>query len=236
MPKPRVESIQGLSPAIAIEQKTVGATPRSTVGTVTEIYDYLRVLYAAAGQPYCPHCQIPAVKQTTDQIVESILQLPAGTRLLLTAPLQIDRTVPFTKVRDRLREDGFARVRIDGTTYDLEQFPDIDHRRQHDLAIVVDRIAVDIKQRSRIADSVEASLDPGKGVMLAVIADSSRPEHQVEITSLQPASVLQPVSAFLRTADTTEVLLQQPARMVPKLRRSSGRNSVPTVHRLDHRP
>jgi excinuclease ABC subunit A len=178
MPKPRVESIQGLSPAIAIEQKTVGATPRSTVGTVTEIYDYLRVLFARLGQPFCPHCQVPAVKQTTDQIVESILQLPAGTRLLLTAPLQIDRTVPFTKLRDRLREDGFARVRVDGTTYDLDQFPEIDHRRQHELAIVVDRVAVDSKQRSRIADSVEASLEPGKGVMLAVIADSTRPEPE----------------------------------------------------------
>ena len=180
MPRPRVESIHGLSPAIAIEQKTVGATPRSTVGTVTEIYDYLRVLFARLGQPYCPQCQQPAVKQTTDQIVASILQLPQGTRLLLTAPLEIDRTVPFSKLRDRLREDGFARVRINGTTFDLDQFPDLDHRRQHELAIVVDRISVDPKQRSRIADSVEAALEPGKGVMLAVIANPEKPETEWE--------------------------------------------------------
>jgi excinuclease ABC subunit A len=178
MPRPKVESIHGLSPAIAIEQKTVGATPRSTVGTVTEIYDYLRVLFARLGQPYCPHCQQPAVKQTTDQIVDSILQLKTGSRLLLTAPLEIDRTVPFTKLRDRLREDGFARVRIDGITCDLDQFPELDHRRQHQIAIVVDRIAVDPKQRSRIADSVEAALDPGKGVLLAVLANTEKPEPE----------------------------------------------------------
>lgn len=176
MPKPKVESIQGLSPAIAIEQKTVGATPRSTVGTVTEIYDYLRVLYARLGQIHCPDCEIPAVQQTTDQIVDGILSHPVGTRLLLLAPVDIDRSVPFSKVWDRLRASGFARVRVDGTTYNLDEVPEMDHRRQHTVSVVVDRITVDPKQRTRIADSVESALDLGKGVINAAIADTAKEE------------------------------------------------------------
>jgi excinuclease ABC subunit A len=112
MPKPRVDSIQGLSPAIAIEQKTVGSTPRSTVGTVTEVYDYLRVLYARMGVMYCPKCQQPAVQQTTDQIVDSVMNLGAGAKLLLLAPITVDRSTPFTKMWDRLRANGFARSEL----------------------------------------------------------------------------------------------------------------------------
>ena len=176
MPKPRVESIQGLSPAIAIEQKTVGSTPRSTVGTVTEVYDYLRVLYARLGVMHCPKCQIPAVQQTTDQIVDSILNMEAGTKLLLLSPIEVDRSTPFTKIWDRLRANGFARVRVDGTTYNLEDVPEIDHRRAHTVAVVVDRISVDKKQRTRIADSIEAALDLGKGVIHVAIADPKKEE------------------------------------------------------------
>ncbi len=177
MPKPKVESIQGLSPAIAIEQKTVGATPRSTVGTVTEIYDYLRVLYARLGTICCPACGIPAEQQTTDQIVERILQQPTGTRLLISAPVEIDRTVPFSKLWERLRSSGFARVRINGITHSLEEAPEIDHRRQHSVAVVVDRISVDPAQRSRLTDSVEAALNVGRGVIHAVLSDKAQPEQ-----------------------------------------------------------
>ena len=176
MPKPRVESIQGLSPAIAIEQKTVGSTPRSTVGTVTEVYDYLRVLFARLGEMYCPKCQVPAVQQTTDQIVDGVMKLGTGAKLLLLAPIEVDRSTAFTKVWDRLRANGFARVRVDGTTYPLDEVPEIDHRRAHNVTIVVDRISVDAKQRSRIADSIEAALDLGKGVMHVAVADSKTDE------------------------------------------------------------
>ena len=176
MPKPRVESIQGLSPAIAIEQKTVGSTPRSTVGTVTEVYDYLRILFARLGEMYCPKCQIPAVQQTTDQIVDGVMKLGAGAKLLLLAPIEVDRSTAFTKVWDRLRANGFARVRVDGTTYPLDEVPDIDHRRTHKVAIVVDRVSVDSKQRSRIADSIEAALDLGKGIIHVAVADSTTDE------------------------------------------------------------
>jgi excinuclease ABC subunit A len=213
MPKPRVESIQGLSPAIAIEQKTVGSTPRSTVGTVTEIYDYLRVLYARLGVMYCPKCQVPAVQQTTDQIVDSVMNLGDGAKLLLLAPIQVDRSTAYSKVWDRLRAQGFARVRVDGTTYAIDDVPEIDHRRSHSVAVVVDRVTVGQRQgvsppsktqlagdtarateshsegsrpaarptkenpgRSRIADSIEAALDLGKGVIHVAIADTKKDE------------------------------------------------------------
>lgn len=176
MPKPRVESIQGLSPAIAIEQKTVGSTPRSTVGTVTEVYDYLRILFARLGEMYCPKCQVPAVQQTTDQIVDGVLDLGVGAKLLLLAPIEVDRSTAYTKVWDRLRANGFARVRIDGTTYPLDEVPEIDHRRAHSVSIVVDRVSVDVKQRSRIADSIEAALDLGKGIMHVAVADAKADE------------------------------------------------------------
>jgi excinuclease ABC subunit A len=180
MPKPRVDSIQGLSPAIAIEQKTVGSTPRSTVGTVTEIYDYLRVLYARLGIVHCPSCSRPATKQTTDEIVESILQLPAKSRLLLLAVIIVDRQTTYESVFERMQRNGFARVRVDGITYSLEDVPEIDHRREHQIELVVDRVVVDRKQRGRITESVEAALDVGKGVIRVVIADSNVDETEWE--------------------------------------------------------
>ncbi len=180
MPKPRVDSIQGLSPAIAIEQKTVGSTPRSTVGTVTEIYDYLRVLYARLGIVHCPSCSQPATKQTTDEIVESILQLPAKSRLLLLAVITVDRQTTYESVFERMQRNGFARVRVDGITHSLEDVPEIDHRREHQIELVVDRVIVDRKQRGRITESVEAALDLGKGVIRVVIADNNVAEEEWE--------------------------------------------------------
>lgn len=180
MPKPRVDSIQGLSPAIAIEQKTVGSTPRSTVGTVTELYDYLRVLYARLGTVHCPTCGKEARKQTTDEIVESILQLPEKARLLLLAPVEVDHHTKYETFFERLLKNGFARIRIDGETHELEQAPEIDHRREHELEVVVDRIVVDRKQRGRITDSVESALDLGKGIIRVVVADKETDEAEWE--------------------------------------------------------
>lgn len=180
MPRPKVDSIQGLSPAIAIEQKTVGATPRSTVGTVTEIYDYLRVLWARLGTVHCPTCGREAEQQTTDEIVDAILKFPARTRMLVLAPIEVDRQTPYETAFDRLRSNGFARVRIDGTTHSLEDPPKINHRRSHDIEVVVDRISVEKKSRGRITDSIEAALDLGKGVVSVAIADAELEEADWE--------------------------------------------------------
>ncbi|MEZ6059694.1 MAG: excinuclease ABC subunit UvrA [Planctomycetaceae bacterium] len=189
MPKPRVDSIQGLSPAIAIEQKTVGATPRSTVGTVTEIYDYLRVLFARLGTVHCPTCGQPAQKQTTDEIVDAILQLHVGAdgprevtpiRALVLAPISVDRQTTYESAFERLRANGWVRVRIDGVTCSLEETPAIDHRRSHVVEVVVDRITISDRDRGRIADSVEAALDVGKGIIRVALAETSTDEPEWE--------------------------------------------------------
>ncbi len=178
MPKPRVEQITGLSPAIAIEQKTVGSTPRSTVGTVTEIYDYLRVLFARLGQPYCPTCQVPVERQTTDQIIARILSLPKESRLYIAAPVEVPVGQSYTKLWDKLGTQGFLRVRINGTTYGIEEVPAIDHKREHLVQVVVDRVKVDPESRGRIADSTEAALDLGKGVVHLIRVEKGIPEEK----------------------------------------------------------
>ena len=176
MPRPKVDSIQGLSPAVAIEQKTTGSTPRSTVGTVTEIHDYLRVLYARLGTVHCPTCGRQAQQQTTDEIVQSLLKFPQGTRLLLLAPYEVDRQTSYETAFRRLQSDGFVRVRIDGTTHSLDAVPKLTHQRTHDVEVVVDRVVVDGRARSRITDSVEAALHLGQGVLSAAVADSRTAE------------------------------------------------------------
>jgi excinuclease ABC subunit A len=183
MPKPRVEHIHGLQPSIAIEQKSVGATPRSTVGTVTEIYDYLRILWCRLGTQHCPACQIPVNTQTTDEVIERLLSLDEGTKLLLLAPQEIRVGQAYERLWDSLREQGFARVRVDGTTHRLEDVPEIDRKRKHNVEVVVDRIIVKSRQRSRIADSVEIALGLGQGVMRTALVDDSRDETDWKVDS-----------------------------------------------------
>ncbi|EDL58885.1 excinuclease ABC subunit UvrA [Gimesia maris] len=178
MPKPKFEHIHGLSPAIAIEQKTTGHSPRSTVGTVTEIYDYLRVLYARLGTMYCPDCDVPVETQTTDEVIERILAMEAGTRLLILAPVDINVGQAYETLWEKLRSQGFLRVRIDGVTCRLEEVPDIDRRRRHEVEVVIDRITVAAKNRSRIADSVESALALGAGLMYACYCDDEVPEQE----------------------------------------------------------
>ena len=180
MQKPQLDHIEGLSPAIAIEQKHMGHTPRSTVGTVTEIYDYLRVLMARLGTPHCPACELPIGTQTTDQIVDKIMSHPAGTKLYLLAPLSIRVGENYDTLWGEVRTQGYQRVRIDGTTHGVDKTPEIDRRRKHDVEVVVDRITVRHDLRSRIAESVEAALDLGTGVMRTAIVDDARPEPRWE--------------------------------------------------------
>jgi len=181
MQKPKVDHIDGLSPAIAIEQKNLGNTPRSTVGTVTEIYDYLRILMARLGQPYCPDCDIPVSTQTVDEIMDKIMAEPAGSRMYVLAPLQIEVGREYGSLWDEIRAAGYARIRVDGVTYPLDQPPEIDRRRKHDVEVVVDRIVVRPDARSRIADSVENSLALGKGVIRVAYAQDGVPEARWEV-------------------------------------------------------
>ena len=159
--KPRVESITGLSPAIAIEQKTTSKSPRSTVGTITEVYDYLRVLYARLGQLYCPACQIPVGTQSADEIIDQILNLPDGTKLYIMAPIERKGQEKYEAIFDEARRSGFVRIRIDGKSYSLDEPPTIDHRRKHAVEIIVDRNVVREGTRTRIAESVEAAFIAG---------------------------------------------------------------------------
>ncbi len=165
MQKPKLDHIDGLSPAVAIEQKNLGNTPRSTVGTVTEIYDYLRILLARAGQPYCPDCNVPIGTQSVDEIVDKILAVPEDTRLYLMAPVEIEAGQRYETLWDEIRAAGYVRIRVDGATYSIDQPPDIDRRRRHSVEIVVDRVVVQARSRSRIAESVEDALAVGKGVI-----------------------------------------------------------------------
>jgi excinuclease ABC subunit A len=164
--KPKVEHVDGLSPAICIEQKTASKSPRSTVGTVTEIHDYLRVLFARAGKPHCPRCQIPVGTQSADEIIEQLMSLPEGTKLYLLAPVERKGQEDYAAIWDDIRRSGFVRIRVNGTTYDIDQVPEIDHKRKHDVEVVIDRAIVRSSQRSRLAEGVESALSFGKGVML----------------------------------------------------------------------
>jgi excinuclease ABC subunit A len=176
MQKPKVDHIEGLSPAVAIEQKNLGNTPRSTVGTVTEIYDYLRVLMARLGQPHCPDCDVPIGTQSADEVIDKVLAEPEGARLYLMAPVEIEVGEEYDKLWEELRAAGYARVRVDGTTHALDQAPAIDRRRKHDVQVVVDRIEVRRSARSRIADSVESTLALGKGVLHLAYCQETVPE------------------------------------------------------------
>ncbi|MCA8987974.1 MAG: excinuclease ABC subunit UvrA [Planctomycetaceae bacterium] len=178
MPKPKVSQIQGLSPSIAIEQKTVGSTPRSTVGTVTEIYDYLRVLFARLGQMYCPKCEVPVVQKTVDDLVNQILELPEKTRALISARVDPFSRETFEELFESIRNQGYSRVRIDGETYSLEDLPKLSGRRIPDIEIVIDRISISSSKadRGRIAESVEVGLGVGHGEIQLVIVDPDQPE------------------------------------------------------------
>ena len=174
MPKPRFEQIRGLSPAIAIEQKNTGTTPRSTVGTTTEIYDYLRVLYARLGQPYCPDCGIPVQSQTIDQVVARLLEHTDGERAMLLAPLEIEVGQDFAKLWERLEATGYARVRVDGEVHSLGEVPDIDTKRQHAVEIVVDRVKINAKSRSRLTESLETCFEVGRGLAIVSYVSDGR--------------------------------------------------------------
>ena len=173
MEKPDVDAIEGLSPAISIEQKTTGQNPRSTVGTVTEIYDYLRLLWARAGVPHCPNDGSPVSRQSAAQITDAVLEWPEGTRVEVLAPLVRGRKGEFRDLFDDVRKRGFVRARVDGTTYDLAEVPALNRRQNHDIAVVVDRLVVRAADRSRLNDSIETALKEADGTVEVVRHDGS---------------------------------------------------------------
>ena len=168
MEKPDVDAIEGLSPAISIEQKTQGQNPRSTVGTVTEIYDYLRLLWARVGVPHCPNDGSPVTRQSAAQITEAVLAWPEETRIEVLAPLVRGRKGEFRDLFEDVRKRGFVRVRVDGETYDVGEVPALNRRQNHDIAVVVDRLVVRPADRSRLNDSIETALKAAEGVVEVV--------------------------------------------------------------------
>ncbi len=166
MQKPDVDMIEGLSPAISIEQKTVSKNPRSTVATITEIYDYLRLLFASIGIPHCPNCNIRIERQTAESIVEQVLKYPKGTKLLILAPVIKGKKGEHKKLMEKLRKDGYVRVIIDGEMMTLAEIPQLDKNKKHSIEVVIDRINMKEGMESRITDSVEAALGLGEGTII----------------------------------------------------------------------
>ena len=189
MQKPDVESIEGLSPAISIEQKTTSKNPRSTVGTVTEIYDYMRLLWARVGIPYSPATGLPIESQTVSQMVDRIMEMPEGTRLLLLAPFVRGRKGEYKKEIQDLRKRGFQRVRVDGEMHEIDSVPALNKKLKHDIEVVVDRIVVREGLGNRLADSLETALNLADGIVFVENADT----HEQTVFSQKFAC---PVSGF----------------------------------------
>ncbi len=183
MEKPDVESIDGLSPAISIDQKTTSKNPRSTVGTVTEIYDYIRLLYARIGVAYCPNCGKKIEKQTLDQIIDDILKLPEGTKIQILAPIIRGRKGEFVKQLEGYQKQGFVRVRIDGEMMELTDDIDIDRKKKHNIELVVDRLVIKEEIRNRLAESIETSLKNANNLVLVEILEKDNKHEKMYNTN-----------------------------------------------------
>jgi len=196
MEKPDVDMIEGLSPAISIDQKGTSRNPRSTVGTVTEVYDYLRLLFARIGHPHCPICGREAVKQTVDQIADQVEKLAEGTRLLILGPVVRGRKGEYRSLLDDIRRQGFVRVRVDGTQYSLDDKIPIEKNKKHDIEVVVDRVVIGPEQRTRLVDSLETATRMGVGRVIvhqvekkedtAYSQDYACPVHMVSVPEPEP--------------------------------------------------
>ena len=197
MEKPDVESIEGLSPAISIDQKSTNRNPRSTVGTVTEIYDYMRLLYARIGIPHCPKCGKEIKKQTIDQMVDQIMELPERSKIQLLAPVVRGRKGEHVKVLDQAKKSGFVRVRIDGNQYELSEEIHLDKNIKHNIEIVVDRLIVRPGIEKRLTDSIETAMNLGNGLMMVDVTDGEMlnfsqnfacPDCGISIDEVEPRS------------------------------------------------
>ena len=188
MEKPDVDSIEGLSPAISIEQKSTSHNPRSTVGTITEIHDYLRLLFARVGEPRCPTHDLPLAAQTISQMVDKVLSMPEGSKLMLLAPVVQQRKGEHAKLLDNLAAQGFIRARIDGEVCDLSDPPTLDLHKKHDIEVVVDRFKVRDDLQQRLAESFETALDLSGGVANIVPMDDDSDLNQFYFLQTLPVA------------------------------------------------
>ena len=228
MEKPDVEYIEGLSPAISIDQKTTSKNPRSTVGTVTEIYDYLRLLYARVGVPHCPKCGKRIKKQTVDEIVDQILTLEDGTKIIVMAPVIREKKGEYIKLFERILKDGYTRVRVDGIGYDLsEETPALDKQKKHTIEVVVDRLVVKDSIRNRLADSVELASNYSNNLVLIENLTRKRevlfsqnyacPDCKISLDELTPRmfSFNSPFGACPACTGLGEILRIDPEKIMP---------------------
>ena len=227
MDKPDIDFIEGLSPAISIDQKTTSRNPRSTVGTVTEIYDYLRLLYARIGTPHCPVCGKEIKMTTTDAIIDSILELPEGTKFMIGAPVVRAKKGMHEKVLENARKNGYSRARVDGETYPLEEVPTLDKNKKHNIDIIVDRLVMRENIRSRLSDSVETALGLSEGLLTVIFTDGSEDisfsqkyaceEHNFSIGELSPRmfSFNAPFGACPKCAGLGELQNLSPEKIIP---------------------
>lgn len=237
MEKPDVDSIEGLSPAISIDQKTTSKNPRSTVGTVTEIYDYLRLLYARIGHPHCPVCGREISQQTVDQMVDRVLELPEGAKIQVLAPVVRGRKGEHSKEFDAARRSGFVRVRVDGIIYDLSEQIKPEKNKKHNIEIVVDRLSVREDIKSRLADSFETALALTGGLLVVDVIDGeemlfsqnySCPEHDISIDELAPRmfSFNNPIGACEKCTGLGTFLKVDPELIIPNKRLSIREGAV----------
>ena len=237
MEKPDVDEITGLSPAISIDQKTTSHNPRSTVGTVTEIYDYLRLMYARIGVPHCPICGREITQQTVDEMVDEVLKLPERTRFQVLAPVVRARKGTQAKELDAARRAGFARVRIDGNMYDLSEEISLEKNIKHTVEIVVDRLVINDTVRGRLADSIETALAQANGlVVIDVIGGEPMmfsqsyacPEHGVSVEELTPRmfSFNNPFGACEKCTGLGTFMKVDPARVIPDKRKSIRESAI----------
>ena len=226
--KPDVDMIEGLSPAISIDQKTTSKNPRSTVGTVTEIYDYLRLLYARVGVPHCPICKKEIRKQTVDGIIDKICELPVGTRFMILSPVVKSKKGMHIKIFDDAKKSGYARVRVDGSIYDLTEDITLDKNLKHTVEVVVDRLVMKDDIRTRLADSVENAIKLSEGnVRVVVLAESEYEldfslnfaceEHGISFGELEPRmfSFNNPLGACPACSGIGESSELSPAKIIP---------------------
>ncbi|MBR3816360.1 MAG: excinuclease ABC subunit UvrA [Clostridia bacterium] len=237
MEKPDVDYIDGLSPAISIDQKTTSKNPRSTVGTITEIYDYFRLLYARIGVPHCTVCGKEIKQQTVDQIVDRLLELPEGTRLQLLSPIVRGRKGEYAKELESARKSGFVRVRVDGSVYDLSEKIIIDKNKKHNIEIVVDRLVVKEGIRSRLTDSIETATRLSDGLLLADVVGSDEmmfslnyacPEHGVSFGEITPRmfSFNSPFGSCKKCSGLGVYMEISPAMVIPDRKLSISQGAI----------
>lgn len=239
MDKPEVDSIDGLSPAISIDQKTTSKNPRSTVGTVTEIYDYLRLLYARVGIPHCPVCGKEIRRQSTDQIIDKIMALPERTKFMVLAPVVRSKKGQHEKVFESAKKSGFVRVRVDGIMYELSESIELEKNNKHTIEIVVDRLVLKPDIRTRLSDSVETALAQADGNLCITVMGETEEnlyfsqnyaceEHNISFGELEPRmfSFNNPIGACPTCAGLGETSVISPAKVIPDMRLSLREGAV----------